>query len=47
MIVETPVGLSSAQKELLEKFEASLTDANTPRRKSCVERAGKFMRDSE
>ena len=37
IVVETPVGLSARQKELLDAFQASLGDANTPRKKAYVE----------
>ena len=37
IVVETPVGLSTRQKELLDAFQASLGDANTPRKKAYVE----------
>lgn len=46
-VVETPVKLSAEQTALLEKFQATLTPGNTPRYNSCVERAGRFMRESE
>ena len=44
VIVETPVNLSREQKELLEKFTASLSENNTPRHKEFVKRAGNFLR---
>ena len=34
IVVETPVGLSARQKELLNAFQASLSDSNNPRRKA-------------
>lgn len=48
-LVETPVGLDKHQKELLEKFEASLGDKrrHTPKTDSWFERTKKFfVRDS-
>lgn len=37
IVVETPVGLSARQKELLTAFQASLGDSNTPRKKAYEE----------
>ena len=34
IVVETPVGLTARQKELLNAFQASLSDSNSPRRKA-------------
>ena len=44
ILVETPVNLSREQKELLEKFTASLKENNTPRHKEFVKRAGNFLK---
>ena len=43
--VESPVGLTPEQLELLEKFNASLTPANLPKRKAFEERARNFLRE--
>ena len=44
ILLETPVNLSGEQKELLEKFAASLKENNTPRYREFVKRAGNFLR---
>ena len=44
ILVETPVDLTKEQKELLDKFTASLKENNTPRHKNFVKRAGNFLR---
>lgn len=44
ILVETPVNLSKEQRELLEKFTASLKENNTPRHKEFVKRAANFLR---
>lgn len=43
IIVETPVNLSKDQLELLEKFNASLTDKNNKRQKEFSDRAKNFL----
>lgn len=43
--VESPVGLTPEQLELLEKFNASLTPANLPKRRAFEERARNFLRE--
>ena len=47
LIVETPSGLSKEQLELLEKFNASLTEKNNRRQKEFVERAKNFLRGED
>ncbi len=47
ILVESPVGLSREQEELLRKFNAGLTAANQPRQKAYAERAGRFLRDDQ
>ena len=37
IVVETPVGLTARQKELLNAFQASLSDSNNPRKKAYKE----------
>ena len=43
-MVEIPVNLSKEQRELLEKFTASLKDDNLPRYNNFVKRAGNFLK---
>lgn len=43
LLVETPVGLSREQQELLEKFNASLTPKNQKRQSEFAERARNFL----
>ena len=47
LIVETPSGLSKEQLELLEKFNASLTEKNNRRQKEFAERAKNFLRGED
>ncbi len=47
VMVESPVGLTPEQLELLRKFNASLTPKNLPRRKAFEERARNFLRETE
>lgn len=42
--VESPVGLSREQLDLLAKFNASLTAANNPRQSAYAAKAGRFLR---
>ena len=44
ILVETPVNLSKEQRELLDKFTASLKDNNLPRHNAFVKRAGNFLK---
>ncbi len=44
--VETPSGLNSQQKELLEKLQDSLTDKNCRLRQEFESRAGNFLREN-
>ncbi len=44
--VETPASLSGEQKELLEKFQASLSDKNCKLRRDFETRAGNFLREN-
>ena len=41
--VETPVNLSTKQKELLEAFQETETEQNSPQRKSFVEKLKTFF----
>lgn len=45
VLVESPVGLSPKQLELLEAFNASLTPENLPKRRAFEERAKAFLRE--
>ena len=45
LVVETPVKLSSKQLEILEKFEKSLSENNTPLHKEFIKKAGQFLRE--
>ena len=47
ILVETPVGLSKEQLELLEKFNASLSEKNNRRQKEFAERAKQFLKGDE
>ena len=44
VMVEIPVNLSKEQRELLEKFTASLKENNLPRYNNFVKRAGNFLK---
>ena len=44
IVVETPVGLSDAQKSGLETFMKSMTDANQPKQAEFKRRAARFLR---
>ena len=44
ILVETPVNLSKEQRELLDKFTASLKENNLPRYNTFVKRAGNFLK---
>jgi molecular chaperone DnaJ len=44
-IVETPVKLSSKQLQILEEFEKTLSENNTPLHKDFVKKAGQFLRE--
>lgn len=44
ILVETPVNLSKEQRELLDKFTASLKESNLPRHNTFVKRAGNFLK---
>jgi molecular chaperone DnaJ len=46
ILVETPVDLKAEQLKLLDAFSASLKEANHPRIKAAVKRAGKFMQNN-
>ncbi|MBQ4314429.1 MAG: molecular chaperone DnaJ, partial [Lentisphaeria bacterium] len=47
VVVETPVKLTREQQELLDKFNASLTSANQPRKSRFTEAAGNFLRSDD
>ena len=47
IIVETPASLSREQQELLEKFNASLTDKNNRLQREFAERAKNFLRGED
>ncbi|MBE6357250.1 MAG: molecular chaperone DnaJ [Lentisphaerae bacterium] len=47
VVVETPVGLSGEQLELLEKFNASLTDKNNRLQQEFAGRAKNFLRGED
>ena len=47
LVTETPVKLSKEQQELLDKFNASLSAANTPDHEKFLEKAQRFMRAEE
>ncbi|MBO5668499.1 MAG: molecular chaperone DnaJ [Lentisphaeria bacterium] len=47
LIVETPAGLSAAQLEMLEKFNASLTEKNQRMQKNFAEKAKNFLRGED
>ena len=44
LVVETPVKLSKEQQELLDKFNASLNNSNTPKSENFVKEAKQFLR---
>ena len=44
LLVETPVRLTKEQQELLDKFNASLKESNTPRAENFVREAKNFLR---
>ena len=44
LVVETPVKLSKEQQELLDKFNASLSNSNTPKSENFVKEAKQFLR---
>ena len=45
VLVESPVALSAEQLELLNKFNATLTDRNRPRQVAYADRARQFLRE--
>ncbi len=45
VVVESPVGLTSAQEELLKKFQESLVTKNSPRQTTYAQKAAKFLRE--
>ena len=47
VVVETPVKLTKEQQELLEKFNATLTGSNQPRKTRFTETAGNFLRSDD
>ena len=46
VLVETPANLNAKQKELLSAFTASLTEANSPRRREFERRAANFLKET-
>ena len=45
--VEVPTRLSAEQRDLLGKFEKSLTSANYPKRRQFEEKASNFLKESK
>lgn len=46
IVIETPVKLSSKQLAIIEEFEKTLSENNTPLHKDFVKKAGTFLRDN-